>query len=528
MLVALIVAAVASVVLYRQRRTAEEAAEAGRAAAIRTAAVAAAPLERTLRLAGVTAAENFVSLISPQMRGSRSGFGRSGRSDSSSDVATQLASTAGRSSSSSSSSSSSGSSIASTANTTTTSAFSAATSRSATTSSISRTTSSSSSSSTSTSSTLGSDGLGSTSSSLSSGGGGGGGGGDFGLVLQMLAANGSRVQKGDVVAEFDRQSMLNRLDDYRASVAQTEAVVRKKRAQLEVTRKAHDQKVLAAKGAVDKAALDLKTIPVRSAIDSEKYRLALEAAEAYYKQLVAETKFVEISEAATIRDAEIELAQSKIELQRAENNVNRMVSKAPIPGLVVVQQTFRGSEFAQIQQGDQLSPGQSFMQIVDLRSMVVNATVNQVDVEKLRIGQKAHVRFDAYPDLEVPARVYSIGAMTKPGGFRSSFMKEIPVRLRLERLDPRVIPDLTVSADVVIEREDRANVVPIEAVFQDAPEASRYVYVRGPDGWLRREVETGLSNHTTVAIRSGLRPGDVVALSRPQAERKNGAAAPRQ
>jgi HlyD family secretion protein len=343
--------------------------------------------------------------------------------------------------------------------------------------------------------------------------------------LQVLAPNGSQVQKGDVVAEFDRQSMLNRLDDYRASVAQTEAVVRKKKAQLEVTRKAHEQKVFAAKGAVDKAALDLKTIPVRSAIDSEKYRLALEAAEAYYKQLVAETKFVEISEAATIRDAELELAQSKIELQRVENNVNRMVSKAPIQGLVVVQQTFRGGEFAQIQQGDQLFPGQSFMQIVDLRSMVVNATVNQVDVEKLRIGQKAHVHFDAYPDLDVPARVYSIGAMTKPGGFRSSFMKEIPVRLRLERIDPRVIPDLTVSADVVIEREDQANVVPIEAVFQDAPEASRYVYVRGPGGWLRREVEPGLYNYTTVAIRSGLRPGEVVALSRPQMAPKNGAPA---
>ncbi len=334
-----------------------------------------------------------------------------------------------------------------------------------------------------------------------------------------------QVQKGDVVAEFDRQSMLTRLDDYRASVIQTEAVVRKKTAQLQVTRKAHDQKILAAKGAADKAALDLKTIPVRSAIDAEKYRLALEEAQAYHKQLVSEVKYVEVSEAATIRDAELELAQSKIELQRAENNADKMISKAPIQGLVVVQQTFRGSEFAQIQPGDQLFPGQSFMQIVDLRSMVINATVNQADVEALRIGQKAHVRFDAYPDLEVPATVYSVGAMTKPGGFRSSFMKEIPVRLRLDKLDSRIIPDLTVSADVVIEREDQASMVPVESVFQDAPGAARYVFVQGPRGWLRREVEPGLVNYTTVEIRSGLRPGEMVALSRPDVAPKNAGAA---
>ena len=80
-----------------------------------------------------------------------------------------------------------------------------------------------------------------------------------------------------------------------------------------------------------------------------------------------------------------------------------MLLKAPINGLAVMQTMFRGTEFAQIQPGDQLYPGMMFMQIVDPSSMIINATVNQVDVDNLRIGQKANVRFDAYPDLQVPA-----------------------------------------------------------------------------------------------------------------------------
>jgi multidrug resistance efflux pump len=506
-------------------------------------------IARSLRLTGVTSAENFVSLISPQLRGSRSDHGRHGSSGggSGSDVPQQVQSSAGRSSSSGSTPSVStggsgdSSGIASTSSAGSSgsgsSSFRAATSRSAQSSAISRGGGSSGSSRSSSSATLGSDGLGTTSGSLGqgtgggggpSGGGGGGGpsggrgGGEFGLVLQEVAKSGSMAKKGDVVAEFDRQFVLTRLDDYRASVVQAEASLRKQKAQLEVTRKAHEQQVTAAKGAVDKADLDLKTTPVRSAIDSERLRLALEEAQAKHKQLLAEVKFVEISEGSQIRNAEIELDKSKVELQRAEANADRMISKAPIDGLVVMMQTFRGGEFGQIQQGDQVFSGQPFMQIVDLRSMVINAMVNQADVEALRIGQKARVRFDAYPDLELPAKVFSIGAMTKPGGFRANFMKEIPVRLRLEKMDSRVIPDLTVSADVIVAQEEQAAAVaPLESIFRDA-QVRPYVLVRSPNGWRKREVELGLVNDVAAAIRSGLRAGEVIALAQPAAEPKPG------
>ena len=497
-------------------------------------------IARSLRLTGVTSAENFVSLISPQLRGSRSDHGRHGSSGggSGSDVPQQVQSSAGRSSSSGSTPSVStggsgdSSGIASTSSAGSSgsgsSSFRAATSRSAQSSAISRGGGSSGSSRSSSSATLGSDGLGTTSGSLGQGTGGGGGpsggrgGGEFGLVLQEVAKSGSTAKKGDVVAEFDRQFVLTRLDDYRASVVQAEASLRKQKAQLEVTRKAHEQQVTAAKGAVDKADLDLKTTPVRSAIDSERLRLALEEAQAKHEQLLAEVKFVEFSEGSQIRNAEIELDKSKVELQRAEANADRMISKAPIDGLVVMMQTFRGGEFGQIQQGDQVFSGQPFMQIVDLRSMVINAMVNQADVEALRIGQKARVRFDAYPDLELPAKVFSIGAMTKPGGFRANFMKEIPVRLRLEKMDSRVIPDLTVSADVIVAQEEQAAAVaPLESIFRDA-QVRPYVLVRSPNGWRKREVELGLVNDVAAAIRSGLRAGEVIALAQPAAEPKPG------
>lgn len=320
-----------------------------------------------------------------------------------------------------------------------------------------------------------------------------------------------------MVAAFDRENMMNRLDDYRASVQQTEASMRKMYAELDVTRKARQQNIAQAKGALDKAKLDLKTLPVLSAIDAERVRLANEEAEAKYKQLQSEIRFYDASDRAQIRQAELEFAQSKGELKRAEANADRLMIKAPIDGMAVVQSTWRSSELSQIQNGDQLWPGQMFLQIVDPTSMIVNATVNQVDVERLRIGAKARVRFDAYPDLELPAHVYSVGGIPKTGGIRANWVKEIPVRFKLEGIDPRVIPDLSVSVDVILDSDEQAVVVPLSSVHQDAG-GKPYVYVRGNGAagpWERREVELGLRSFTHVSVRSGVRPSEVIALDRP-------------
>lgn len=366
---------------------------------------------------------------------------------------------------------------------------------------------------------MGSTGLGSTAASLNTGsGGGGGGGGDFMLVLQKLAKPGAHVKKGDVVAEFDRQNMLLRLDDYRASVLQHEASVRRLKSDLEVQRKAHDQDIAKAKAALDKARLDLKTLPVLSDMDAVRAKLAVEEAEAKYRNLVAEAKLVETSIQAQIRNDELDLQQSRIELKRAEANAERMIIRAPIDGLTVMQQIPRGPELAQVQEGDQLWPGIMFMSIVDTRSMVVNATVNQADVEKLRIGAKARVRFDAYPDLVLPARVYSMGGIAKSSGMRGDFVKEIPVRLKLEATDPRVIPDLSVAADVVLDAEPhQAAVAPLGAIFREPGSAAPFVFVQTPSGWARREIELGVTSNIAAAVRSGLRAGEVVALDRPPA-----------
>ncbi len=351
-----------------------------------------------------------------------------------------------------------------------------------------------------------------------------GGNDDFMQVLQKVAPAGTRVKKGDLVAQFDQQFQLLRLDDYKSTVEQADRTLRSLDSTLEVQRKSYDQNIEQAKGAVEKAKLDIKTTPVRSAIEAEQLQLALEEAQAKLKQLQSQIPYQETSLKSQRRISEIDVDQSRVELKRAERNVNLMEIRASMDGMIAMENMLRGSEFSQVQQGDQLYPGQLFARIVDASSFLVSATINQADVEYVRVGSKATLHFDAYPDMTLPAHVTSIAAITMPGGPRASYVKAVPVFLKIDHLDPRVIPDLSVSADVIIKTDENQVLAPLESIFQDAPTAKPYVFVKTGESFVKRSIELGDRNNIQTSVVSGLKAGDVIALDAPQLPKQEGTA----
>jgi multidrug efflux pump subunit AcrA (membrane-fusion protein) len=103
--------------------------------------------------------------------------------------------------------------------------------------------------------------------------------------------------------------------------------------------------------------------------------------------------------------------------------------------------------------------------------------------------------------------------MSKTSTFRAGYVGEIPILLKVDKMDARVIPDLTGSADVVLGSVASAVLVPRAALFEE--NGGAFVFVQGPEGWTKKQVQPGLTSFSQVAIESGLQKGDVVALQRP-------------
>ncbi|MFN7937013.1 MAG: efflux RND transporter periplasmic adaptor subunit [Bryobacteraceae bacterium] len=330
------------------------------------------------------------------------------------------------------------------------------------------------------------------------------------LTLLKLAPAGAKVKKGDVIAEFDKQFMLLRVDDYRSNVLQWEQNLVRLRANLDLRRVQQQLKVKRAKAQMDKAALDLKTTPVRSAIQAARFRMNFEEAKAQYEQYLKETPDVDASEVASNRRYELELEEAQRELKKSQKNADDMTYRAPHDGVLVLMKNYRNGNFVEVQEGETVGPGQTFAEVTDTSSIVMQAAMNQVDAELVKNGATATVNFDAFPDLQLPARVVSIGAVTSPSGQRPQYVRAVPLMLELEAKDDRVIPNLTASADILLEREEHAVIVPLECIFRDR-DGTPYALVQAGGEWQKRDLELGTANHVEVTVQSGIKDGELIA-----------------
>ena len=331
-----------------------------------------------------------------------------------------------------------------------------------------------------------------------------------GLTLIFLAASGTHVKEGQVIAEIDSQDIKDHLLDVEASLTQAELDIARRKAQLVAQMEGLKQRLRAAKATWERAKQDARAIPASNAITQEILRLAVEEYQEAYLEAAKQMPLTEERQLSDLKLYELSYDHDIRHRDRHLLDYRRCSIRSPMDGMVVMQTTYRGGEMNQIKVGDRLSPGQPFMRVVDPASMQLDATMNQVESEIVRLGQRATVRFDAFPEIVVKGHVQSVGALAL-GGRRVNFnVRGITVRLALETVDPRVIPDLSASADVATAEPAGGLIVPRGALSGSG--GKTIVYVKQGDAFVLREVEIAGVTNTQVAVASGIQEGEEIAL----------------
>jgi multidrug resistance efflux pump len=267
------------------------------------------------------------------------------------------------------------------------------------------------------------------------------------LTVIRLVPSGSRVKKGDVLAEFDRQAQLRDFVDKQAQAEDQNGKVLQAQA-AELAAKAKDQTELEqAETTLNKAELDMKKVELLSRIDAEKAQEALDEARATLAQLKQTFLLKRKAAAASIRMLEIQRDRIRETMAHAQSNAALMQTRSPIDGIVVYTTIWKEGTMGEVQEGDQVRPGVSFMQVVDPSEMEVHVQVNQEDLAGLQVGEKARVHLDAYPDLAFTGKLESIDPIGKRGDF-SARIRNFSAIFSIEGNDPRLMPDLSAAVDV--------------------------------------------------------------------------------
>jgi multidrug efflux pump subunit AcrA (membrane-fusion protein) len=138
--------------------------------------------------------------------------------------------------------------------------------------------------------------------------------------------------------------------------------------------------------------------------------------------------------------------------------------------------------------------------------------INEVDIAKIITGLEVEVRPDAFSDNKFTGVVKEVAnlAVNKTG---STKIKVFPVAIYLNESNKDLLPGLTVSCRIIIDKIEDVLYVPIDAVHSDS--GKNFVFKKSGGGFKKVEVETGRSNSDYTIIVSGLDEKDEVALTDP-------------
>ncbi len=332
------------------------------------------------------------------------------------------------------------------------------------------------------------------------------------MVILKLTPSGTFVKKGQIVLEIDGQSLQDHVDDIHADVIQAESDIVKRRAEHALDLENLQQNIRVAKSELDKYVLEGKAKELRPTVDQELIELSTQEANAKYDQLVKEVEIKKQQQAAEIKILEYTMQRHMRHRDRHKADLKKFVVTAGMDGMAVVQTMFRSGEFDTLKAGDQVAAGQLALKVVDPKSMQVEASINQSQATEFRLGQTANISLDAFPGLHFPGKIYSVGALAVAGGRQQNFIRSIPVRVAIDGADPRLIPDLSAAADVLIGKEEEKTVLIPRGAIQEA-DGKTFVYVKQGNKFVQKEVKTGAMNPIQAAVISGVSDGEEIALN---------------
>ncbi|MAR44768.1 MAG: hypothetical protein CME03_01270 [Gemmatimonadaceae bacterium] len=219
------------------------------------------------------------------------------------------------------------------------------------------------------------------------------------------------------------------------------------------------------------------------------------------------------------------VSQAQAGVDEAEDRLSKTIFSAPMPGKVTRLNVEEGET---VIIGTMNNPGSLVLTISDLSLIEVVVQVDETEVSMISLGDRASIRIDAFPDQEFSGQVTEIGnsAITPPSQQQGNQQAAIDfeVVLTLDETNVPLRPDLSATADIIVESRADAVSVPIIALtVRDAAEVNDSASQPGSDDddvegvFLVQDglvyfqhVRAGIAGQEYFEVLSGLSTGDVV------------------
>jgi len=194
--------------------------------------------------------------------------------------------------------------------------------------------------------------------------------------------------------------------------------------------------------------------------------------------------------------------KAKADQDYAKAQLSYATITAPISGTIASVTT---------QQGETVAAGlnaPTFITIIDLNKLEVNAYIDETDVGKISVGQDALFTVDTFADRDFKGKVTAI----YPRAVLQENVVNYITLISIENSEGKLKPDMTANVTITLKKKKGVLAIPGAAIVREG--GKKYVTLAAKDGKVtRREVKTGWKEGTYLEITSGLKEGETVLIS---------------
>ncbi len=232
-----------------------------------------------------------------------------------------------------------------------------------------------------------------------------------GTIVKVNADYNDVVTKGQIVAEIDKEPLLNKLNQVKASYLRSEALF--KQAQTKYNR----------------------MVPLHE------------------KQLVSDDEFTDVETDYYAQKAALEGA--RVDVETAKNNLTYAIIKSPVNGTVISRSVEVGQTVAA-----NFSAPTLFIIAEDLQKMQILADVDESDIGKIKVDQDVSFTVPAYPERKFTGKVSQIRLQPQS----SQSVVTYSVVIKASNVDGVLLPGMTASVDFITEKVENVLLVPSAAL----------------------------------------------------------------
>lgn len=303
-----------------------------------------------------------------------------------------------------------------------------------------------------------------------------------GRLVRLYAGQGSRVTKGQKLADLESADIGQAEADYLKALADYENARRTSVAEIKLAQETYDRTKI----------LYEKTIAPGKNLQSAEHDL--EVAKASAASSLAGTKAA--LTAARRHLLVLGLKDSAIDALTTKSDVGAGFSlTSPISGIVVERTGTIGAT---------VGTDANLFKIIDISRVWIDANVFEKDLARVKFGQEVRVRVPAFPAVTFTGRVILVSSVVDPD------TRSIKIRTEVPNPDGRLKPDMFANVEILTDVNRSAISVPQSAVLEDSGKS--IVFVAENAGYKKRVVTPGIKGNDRVEIIDGVAAGDKVVV----------------